>query len=68
MLIGPKDMPADQKAYWKQVFAQLVEAPEFKEDLANNGQQLTTGVELEPFLADQERQFQIVLKAIGLAK
>ena len=68
MLIGPKDMPADQRAYWKKVLAQVVESPEFKEDLANNGQQLTTGVELEPFLADQERQFRIVLKAIGLAK
>ena len=44
-------MPADQKAYWKTVLAQLVETPEFKEDLVANGQQLTTGVELEPFLA-----------------
>jgi putative tricarboxylic transport membrane protein len=68
MLMGPKDMPADQQAYWRKVLAQLVEMPEFKEDLANNGQQLTTGVALQPFLADQERQFTVVLKAIGLAK
>ena len=67
-MMGPKDMPADQQAYWRKVLAQLVETPEFKEDLAKNGQELTTGVDLQPFLADQERQFRVVLKAIGLAK
>jgi putative tricarboxylic transport membrane protein len=68
MLMGPKDMPADQLAYWKKVTQALVQLPEFKEDLANNGQQLEQNVELGPFLTDQERQFQVVLKAIGLAK
>ena len=68
MLIGPKDMPADQLAYWKKVTAALVETPEFKEDLRNNGQSPTPGVEMAPFLAEQERQFGVVLKAIGLSK
>ena len=68
MLVGPKDMPADQLAYWKKVTAALVETPEFKEDLRNNGQAATTGIEMAPFLAEQERQFGVVLKAIGLAK
>lgn len=68
MLMGPKDMPAEQLGYWKKVTQALVQAPEFKEDLAKNGQQPATGIELAPFLADQERQFRVVLKAIGLAK
>ena len=38
MLMGPKDMPADQLAYWKKVSTALVETPEFKQDLRNNGQ------------------------------
>jgi putative tricarboxylic transport membrane protein len=68
MLIGSKDMPAEQYAYWKKVTAALVETPEFKEDLRNNGQSSAAGIEMAPFLAEQERQFAVVLKAIGLAK
>lgn len=68
MLIGPKDMPAEQLSYWKKVTRTLVETPEFKEDLRRNGQSPATGVEMAGFLAEQERQFGIVLKTIGLAK
>lgn len=68
MLIGQKDMPADQYAYWTKVTQALVAAPEFKQDLDNNGQQLAQQVDMAAFLADQERQFRVVLTAIGLAK
>jgi putative tricarboxylic transport membrane protein len=67
MLMGPKDMPADQLAFWKKTAAALVETPEFKEDLRKNGQSPTTVTEMGPFLAEQERQFALVLMAIGLA-
>lgn len=69
-IIGPKDMPAAQVAYWEDVFSKMIQSPEWKKDIERNFA-LTTYLnnrDTRRFMESQYAELRGVLTELGLAK
>jgi putative tricarboxylic transport membrane protein len=69
-VIGPKGMSAPQIGYWENVMARVVEADEWKKDMAANfwESNFMTSVESRKFLKAQYDEYKSVLTEVGLAR
>ena len=69
-VIGPKGMSAPQVAYWENVMARVVEADDWKKDMANNfwESNFMTSAESRKFLKTQYDEYKSVLTEVGLAR
>lgn len=70
ILVGPKGMTPAQVAYWENVMRRMMEADDWKKELAENFWQphFQTGVEARKFMARDHADAKAFLAELGLAK
>lgn len=70
ILIGPKGMTAPQIAYWENVMRRMIEADDWKKELADNfwASNFQTGAESRKFLARDHEDARAFLSELGLAR
>lgn len=70
ILIGPRGMSAPQIAYWEHVMRRMMEAEEWKKELAENFWSLNfqTGADSRKFLAKDHEDARAFLSELGLAR
>lgn len=69
-IVGPKGLNIAQAAYWEGVFEQVVQAPEWKQDVENNywDNNYLPSEEFRKFLQARNDEMKQVLTELGLAK
>jgi putative tricarboxylic transport membrane protein len=69
-IVGPRGMTAAQSAYWEGALRQVVETPEWKQDLVNNywSNDFVTGEQFRKDMAADYASMKSVLVDLGLAK
>lgn len=70
MVVGPKGMTPAQIAYWDRVLAKLVQAGEWKKDIADNlfEDSYRNSAATERYLQAEYEQFRAALSDLGMAK
>ena len=70
ILIGPKGMTAPQIAYWEQVMRRMMEAEDWKKEIAENfwNTNFQTGADSRKFLARDHEDAKAFLTELGLAR
>ena len=70
ILIGPKGMTTPQIAYWEHVMRRMIEAEDWKKELAENfwSSNYQSGAESRKFLARDHEDARAFLAELGLAK
>ena len=69
-VLGPKDLPQPQIAYWEQVLRKATQTPEWKQDLERNFwvDAYTSAAETRRRLDAEYAEIEQVLKELGMAK
>ncbi|MBX5475622.1 MAG: tripartite tricarboxylate transporter substrate binding protein [Clostridia bacterium] len=69
-LMGPKDMPADQVAWWDEVLGKMVQSDTWKQLLANNGWEdaYMDSKTFAQYLEDTDKTLGELYKEIGVSK
>lgn len=69
-IFGPENMSDEAKTYWDDTLKQLVDSPEWKEEVETQGWELEykNSADFSKFLAEQDTQVQQLLEALGMEK
>jgi putative tricarboxylic transport membrane protein len=69
-VLGPKDLPRPQIAYWEDVLRKIVQTPEWKQDLEDNFwvNAYTSAAETRRRLDREYAEIKQVMSELGMAK
>lgn len=69
-MVGPRDLTAEQIAYWEEVFAAVVATPEFRQDLERNhwSASFARSAEMRKRLKAEHDELKALLAELGMVK